>query len=93
MASFLVATRPARVELFPSTPAFVALGREAFELRDGAWTGAGVATFDVEAGRFVGKGAGEIGRLDGFDTFWLNWSNTHPSTRPLGRDGEAATPR
>ncbi len=60
--------RPRGVEIFPSTPALVAPGREAFELRDGAWTGPGGATLDVEAGRFVGEGADEIGRLDGFDT-------------------------
>jgi len=42
------------------------------------------AVFDPAKERFVG-GDGGVPRLDGFDTFWYHWSQTHPDTRVLGQ--------
>ena len=28
---------------------------------------------------------GDVDRLDSFDTFWFNWSMTHPETEVLAR--------
>ena len=54
-----------------------------FTFRDGAWYEASSgARFDPEAGGFAGK---EATPLNGFDTFWFNWSMTHPNTRVLKR--------
>ena len=70
--------RPPDVEIFYSTLAFVTADSE-FELSDGKWrhTASG-ATFDPEDGTFGG-----VERLDGFDTFWFNWSMIHPDTEIL----------
>lgn len=41
------------------------------------------ATFDAEAEAFTGGeggGEGSVPRLEGFDTFWFHWSQTHPDT-------------
>ena len=70
--------RPSRVEIFYSTLAFVT-SESGFEERDGVWVHeSGSATFDPANGTF-----GDIGRLDGFDTFWFNWSMIHPDTEIL----------
>ncbi len=70
--------RPPDVEIFYSTLAFVTTG-SGFELSDGEWrhTASG-ATFDAASGAF-----GEVEPLDGFDTFWFNWSMIHPDTEIL----------
>jgi hypothetical protein len=73
--------RPAGVEIFYSTAAFVSTA--GFVLREGRWmeeaTG---ATFDPERETFQG-GEGAVERLDGFDTFWFNWSMNNPDTAVL----------
>ena len=74
--------RPSDVAIFHSTVAFVTQGA-GFEVRDGAWTHVeSGARFDAEVERFVG-GGGAVPRLGGFDTFWFNWSMTHPDTEVL----------
>lgn len=70
--------RPPGAALFLSTAAFVVEG--ALARREGAWTTAGGATFDPEAGVFAEDGADQALPLGGFDTFWFNWSMTNPST-------------
>ena len=69
--------RPSGVEIFYSTLAFVS-GDSEFEHYDGVWRHRSGAKFDPEAGSFGG-----VKRLDGFDTFWFNWSMTHPETKIL----------
>jgi hypothetical protein len=75
--------RPAGVELYFSSAAFVAPGKEAFRRDGDAWVGPGGAAFDPEQGVFVGEG-GAIEHLAGFDTLWLNWSTTYPKAVLLG---------
>jgi hypothetical protein len=72
--------RPSGVEIFYSTLAFVD-AESSFEMEGDVWrhTTSG-ATFDPDAGTF-----GKVERLDGFDTFWFNWSMTHPETEVLAR--------
>ena len=41
------------------------------------------AVFDTVAGRFVSNSGSGPEPLDGFDTFWFHWSETHPGTRVL----------
>jgi len=78
--------RPRDVEIFYSTLAFVDAGR-GFAMRDGKWTHLeSDARFDPGRLSFSGAKPGEITRLDGFDTFWFNWSMTHPDTEVLGAD-------
>ena len=77
--------RPAGVEMFYSTVAYRS-AEDGFEHRDGVWrhTASG-AVFDREAERFASSDGTELPRLDGFDTFWFNWSMTHPETDVLKR--------
>ena len=70
--------RPADAAIFHSTAAFVS--PEGFTREGGVWRHASGAPFDPEKGGFAG---GEVPRLDGFDTFWFNWSMTHPETEVL----------
>ena len=66
-------------EMFRGTVAF--RSKAGFEKRDGAWTELGTgARFDPTERNFTGA---EIERLNGFDTFWYNWSLTHPKTKLL----------
>jgi hypothetical protein len=76
--------RPDDVEIFYSTVA-LQTHDTGFELREGGWvhTASG-ARFDPEAGSFVGGDGADIVWLDGFDTFWFNWSMIHPDTAILG---------
>ncbi len=73
--------RPAGAAIFFSTVAFVST-EGGFEQRDGVWHHASGAAFDSAAESFAGDG---VPRLDGFDTFWFNWSMTHPETEVLRR--------
>ncbi len=73
--------RPAGAAMFYSTLAYVA-DEGGFEQTDGVWRHASGATFDTAEERFDG---GDVPRLDGFDTFWFNWSMTHPKTEILKR--------
>jgi len=68
------------VAIFYSTVAFVS--PEGFTEEGGVWRHASGATFDPEEEGFAG---GDVPRLDGFDTFWFNWSMTHPATEVLAR--------
>ncbi len=70
--------RPPGVEMFYSTLAF----RGKFVKRGGAWhhEGSG-ASVDAATGKLSGP---RPRALDGFDTFWFNWSMTHPETEILG---------
>lgn len=78
--------RPQGVEIFYSTRAWVGEAGS-FEKRDGTWiyTPTGAA-FDPETGTFTGGNGSPAGpaALDGFDTFWFNWSMTHPGSQILG---------
>lgn len=78
--------RPAGVEIIYSTLAFIESGR-GFARRDEVWVHLpSGARFDPQRGSFSGEKANEIARLEGFDTFWFNWSMTHPDTEVLGLD-------
>lgn len=77
--------RPTDVAIFYSTHAFTSPG--GFEKREDRFIDkASGARFDPQAGSFTGgKGEGPA-RLQGFDTFWYNWSLIHPDTEVLGLD-------
>jgi len=78
--------RPRDVEIFYSTLAFVDTGR-GFDRLEGGWTHLDSGSrFDPARASFLGEKAGEVQRLKGFDTFWFNWSMTHPDTEVLGLD-------
>ncbi|NKB88321.1 MAG: DUF3179 domain-containing protein [Acidobacteria bacterium] len=70
--------RPAGSAMFRSTVAFVS--RAGFIEDGGAWV-------ELESGaRFAaneGKFAGDVEQLQGFDTFWYNWSLNNPDTEVL----------
>jgi hypothetical protein len=72
--------RPSDVAIFYSTLAFVSEDG-GFVERDGTWfhTASG-ARFDSDEGKFIGNEAQGVARLDGFDTFWFNWSMSQPDT-------------
>ena len=74
--------RPEGAAIFYSTIAYLS-AEGGFERRDGVWRHASGASFDPEQERFTG---GDVPRLDGFDTFWFNWSMTHPETAILRSD-------
>ena len=73
--------RPREAKVFYSTFAFHV--PEPLRLADGTWKTESGATFDVESGEFTGKGSDHVLKLQGFDTFWVNWSMTHPDTKVL----------
>ncbi len=74
--------RPAGVAIFYSTSAFISAG-EGFVRRDGVWHHVeSGARFDSPRAAFV-NGQGAVARLDGFDTFWFNWSMSNPETEIL----------
>ena len=78
--------RPKGAAIFYSTLAYVS-SQGGFEHRDGVWRHESGAAFDPEQGRFA-SADGAVERLDGFDTFWFNWSMTHPETEILKRAEE-----
>ena len=79
--------RPKGVEIFYSTAAFISAA--GFTRRDGRWMESATgATFDPEKETFQG-GEGVVERLEGFDTFWFNWSMNNPKTAVLS--GKPAT--
>lgn len=79
----LLLYRPEGVEMFYSTLAFQST-EGGFEQRDGSWHhSASGAVLDPETARFANAAGREIPRLEGFDTFWYNWSSTHPETEIL----------
>jgi hypothetical protein len=66
-------------ELFRGTAAFQSAA--GFEKRSGTWVEIGSgAGFDTERRDFAG---GRVERLNGFDTFWYNWSLTNSATKLL----------
>jgi uncharacterized protein DUF3179 len=66
-------------ELFRGTAAFQS--GAGFEHENGVWTELGTgAQFDPEQREFTG---GAVLRLNGFDTFWYNWSLTNSNTKLL----------
>lgn len=72
--------RPTNVEIFYSTLAFVSEDG-GFVERDGVWFhAASGARFDPENAAFLGGENQAVARLDGFDTFWFNWSMSQPDT-------------
>jgi hypothetical protein len=74
--------RPADASLLESTLAFRSSGT-GFVREDGVWKDLATgASFDPSEGGFDAAGATT---LDGFDTFWFNWSMTHPRTKILKR--------
>lgn len=75
--------RPKGVAMFYSTLAYQS-SVGGFEQRAGAWRHAeSGAIFDPDGEGFEGDGGQQVSRLDGFDTFWYNWSLTHPETEIL----------
>ena len=76
-AHWVFVYRDRRDELFRGTAAFQS--STGFEKRDGAWVEIGSgARFNTEKRDF---GGGRVERLNGFDTFWYNWSLTNPGTK------------
>ncbi len=72
--------RPEGVAIFYSTLAYQTRDGK-FVSEDGQWRHAqSGALFDPETESFVG---GQVERLEGFDTFWYNWSLAHPETEVL----------
>lgn len=74
--------RPPGAAMFASTLAFEAPAGS-FEERDGRWYHASGARFVPERGGFEPQV--DLDSPGGFDTFWFNWSMTHPDTDLLGR--------
>ncbi len=69
--------RPRRAEIFQGTLAF--RSDKGFEKKDGEWREKGSSErFDPGRGGFR-----NVARLEGFDTFWYNWSLTNPTTKIL----------
>jgi hypothetical protein len=79
---FLFVHRPAGADFCRSSVAYLSVDATT-ERDDVLGTEAG-ATFDAGSGLFEGPGADRVRRLDGFDTFWFNWSMSHLSTTILG---------
>lgn len=76
--------RPADSEIFLSTNAFIA-EKDGFKEKNGNWLhGDSGKTFDPESRKFTGKGGTNPESLNGFDTFWYNWSLNNPQTAILG---------
>lgn len=75
--------RPVGVSVFESTAAFVG-GEGAFRQEEGAWVHRpSGASFDAKARQWVGGEGTNVVKLEGFDTFWFNWSMVHPETEIL----------
>ena len=71
--------RDRKDEIFRGTAAFVS--DAGFEESGGVWREVSSgARFDPEQREFAG---GEVKRLNGFDTFWYNWSLAHDKPRIL----------
>lgn len=73
--------RPEGAAIFASTVAYIST-EGGFTRRDGVWRHASGAVFDPVTERFDAR---DVPRLDGFDTFWFNWSMTHPETEVVRR--------
>ena len=73
--------RPKDSAIFYSTLAYIS-SEGGFEQRNGAWFHTSGAAFDPKEERFEN---GDVPRLNGFDSFWFNWSMTHPETEILRR--------
>lgn len=70
--------RRASDEMFRGTNAFYSA--EGFAREHGKWTDRATgAVFDKRTREFAGRTA----RINGFDTFWYNWSLNHPGTALL----------
>ena len=77
----LLLYRPEGAELFDSTRAFV-LPHGSYQKKEGAWVEAATgASFNPVTGQF--EGLPQSLELNGFDTFWYNWSLANPGTRVL----------
>ncbi len=72
--------RPSDADIFFSTAAYKSTGAK-FEKKGGVWR-CGDCAFDPETATFAG-GQNCPEKLEGFDTFWYNWSLTHPDTKVL----------
>jgi hypothetical protein len=76
---WIFAYRPSGAAILHSTVAFQSRG-EGFEQRDGVWHHrASGARFDRASAAFDGQPEG-VSPLNGFDTFWFNWSMNHPDS-------------
>lgn len=76
--------RPPDSEMFLSTNAFIA-DKGGFENKDGIWIHIGSGqSFDPASRKFAGAGSVNPESLNGFDTFWYNWSLNNPETAILG---------
>ncbi len=64
--------------MFSSTLAFVA-SKGGFEHRDGVWRHTSGAAFDPTERQFESTAEAAVQPFPGFDTFWFNWSMTHPT--------------
>ncbi len=75
--------RPEGAALFASTLAYQTTDGS-FEKKEGTWRHVDSgAIFDPEQRRFATPTGETIAPLSGFDTFWFNWSMTHPESEIL----------
>jgi hypothetical protein len=76
--------RPEGVDIFNSTKAFISAGM-GFVQHDEKWVEIDSGCiFDTESGVFLDGKKGCPERMNGFDTFWYNWSLNNPDTELLG---------
>ncbi len=75
--------RPKDVDLLHSTVAYISNTGE-FIKKNGIWIhNKSKCQFDSRIASFNGEGDNCPSKLDGFDTFWYNWSLNNPATKIL----------
>ena len=75
--------RPKKSKIYESTAAFISTG-DGFKKEQDAWIDVtSGCRFDPESGEFQGESDSCPKMLEGLDTFWYNWSLTHPDTEVL----------
>ncbi len=78
--------RPKKTEIFESTAAFITRG-SGFEKEDDRWIDIDSdCEYDPESKSFKGEPENCPRRLDGFDTFWYNWSLNNEGIELLGTE-------
>lgn len=81
---YLFLYRPSNVQMFYSTFAFKSTSGKGFIKKDGKWHDAeSGCVFNPRKGTFEGGGKTCPQAMEGFDTFWYNWSLTNPDTEVL----------
>ena len=75
--------RPKDVDLLHSTVAYISNTGD-FQKQNSSWIHSeSKCQFDSETGLFNGEGDNCPSKLNGFDTFWYNWSLNNPGTKIL----------